>query len=321
MSLDPSLPAEASPPPAVHVSAASKSFGNVTALRGVDLRVEPGQTYGVLGPNGAGKTTLLRILLGLVRADEGDVSVLGARPGDSSVLHKVGALIETPAFIPHLTGYTNLRILAKARGLPDSEVRRVLEIVHLENRADERYRGYSLGMGQRLGVAAALLGRPPLLILDEPTNGLDPEGVVSMRKLIRDLGARGTTVLLSSHVLSEVQQLCERVVVLDRGSVIAEDAVEALRTGPGSTTLALRADPQHRARSIACAFLGEARITPVPPGADGEIHVQIDAADVPDLVRALVGGGVDVHEVTPQRQSLEDVFFELTRPPATQEQS
>ncbi|PSL01630.1 ABC-2 type transport system ATP-binding protein [Haloactinopolyspora alba] len=309
-----------SPPdtPAVHVAGVSKSFGTLPALSDVDLRVQRGQVYGVLGPNGAGKTTLLRILLGLVHADTGTVRVSGRHPGAPEALRGIGALIETPAFVPHLSGRTNLRVLARARGLPDSEVQRVLEIVQLDGRADDRYGGYSLGMGQRLGVAAALLGRPPLLVLDEPTNGLDPDGVVQMRELVRNLGTDGTTVLLSSHILGEVQQICERVVVLDRGRTIADDTVENLRAGPGALTVELRADPPAPARTIARSRFGEAT---VPESDDATLRLHVDPGDVPALVRALVEGGVDVHEVRHERQSLEDVFFELTRHDAAEVRS
>ena len=329
----------------VQVGGVRKSFGAVAALRGVSLEVHPGQVYGVLGPNGAGKTTLLRILLGLVRPDEGSVSVLGRRPGTPEALRQVGALIETPAFVPHLSGRTNLQVLARARGLRDAEVDRVLGVVELQHRGGDRYSGYSLGMGQRLGVAAALLGSPALLILDEPTNGLDPEGVASMRTLIRELGKGGTTVLLSSHMLAEVQQICDRVVVIDRGLVIADDTVTAIRDQPGTTALEVWATPPDEAARVITAFTG------APPtaiaasgeresggaegsraavgassravgGADaaaggvgfGEVRWRVERApeDVPGLVRALVEAGVEVQEVRRERQTLEGVFFALT---------
>ncbi|MFG3257271.1 ABC transporter ATP-binding protein [Streptomyces sp. NPDC048172] len=301
----------------LRVSGVSKNFAHVTALRGVDLDVAPGQVYGVLGPNGAGKTTLLRILLGLVRPDSGTVSVLGMPPGTATALHSIGALIERPAFVPHLSGRNNLRVLARARALPDTEVERVLATVQLEQRADDRFAGYSLGMGQRLGIAAALLGDPRLLILDEPTNGLDPEGVASMRELVRSLGTGDTTVLLSSHVLGEVQQLCERVVVIDRGQVIAEDSVEALRTRAGGTVLHVRATPDGKARAVLVEHAPGA--TPPREGGGPETgtwQVRTAPDGVPGLVRALVAAGVDVHEIRPERRSLEDVFFTLTQHPA-----
>ena len=296
---------------AVQVSGVRKAFGKVDALRGVGLEVLPGQVYGLLGPNGAGKTTLLRILLGLVRPDEGSVSVLGRPPGTPEALRRVGALIETPAFVPRLSGRTNLQVLARARGLSDTEVDRVLKVVELTSRANDRFIGYSLGMGQRLGVAAALLGGPSLLILDEPTNGLDPEGVASMRSLVRDLGAAGTTVLFSSHQLGEVQQICDRVVVIDRGLVIADDTVTAIRDRPGSVALDVWATPSDQAGRILAEYTGQ---RPAEAGDPGNRHLHLEATpdDIPGLVRALVAAGIDVHEIRRERQTLEGVFFALT---------
>ncbi|MEV8373848.1 ABC transporter ATP-binding protein [Kribbella sp. NPDC056861] len=296
----------------VQVSGVRKAFGQVEALRGVSLEVLPGQVYGLLGPNGAGKTTLLRILLGLVRPDDGSVTVLGRRPGTPEALRQVGALIEAPAFVPHLSGRVNLQVLARAKGLPDAEVDRVLEVVELKHRGNDRFSGYSLGMGQRLGVAAALLGSPALLILDEPTNGLDPEGVASMRSLVRRLGAGGTTVLFSSHQLGEVQQICDRVVVIDRGLVIADDTVDAIRDQPGSVTLDVWATPADQATRILAEYTGQ---SPVEAGDASDPHLHLAAApdDVPGLVRALVAAGIDVHEIRRERQTLEGVFFALTK--------
>ncbi|WBQ05856.1 ABC transporter ATP-binding protein [Kribbella sp. CA-293567] len=304
-------PAVARAAATVEVSGVRKAFGKVEALRGVSLEVLPGQVYGLLGPNGAGKTTLLRILLGLVRPDGGSVSVLGQPPGTPDALRRTGALIETPAFIPHLSGRTNLQVLARARGLPDAEVDRVLEVVELQHRGGDRFTGYSLGMGQRLGVAAALLGGPELLILDEPTNGLDPEGVASMRSLVRSLGAAGTTVLFSSHQLGEVQQICDRVVVIDRGLVIADDTVTAIRDQPGSVALDLWATPADQAGRVLAEYAGR---TPVETGDPGDRHWHLEATpdDIPGLVRALVAEGIDVHELRRERQTLEGVFFALT---------
>ncbi|TCM51227.1 ABC transporter ATP-binding protein [Kribbella sp. VKM Ac-2568] len=302
---------------AVQVDAVRKSFGAVAALRGVSLEVRPGQVYGVLGPNGAGKTTLLRILLGLVRPDDGSVRVLGRAPGSPQALRRIGALIETPAFVPHLSGRTNLQVLARARGLRDAEVDRVLEVVELQHRGGDRFSGYSLGMGQRLGVAAALLGDPALLILDEPTNGLDPEGVATMRTLIRDLGRSGTTVLLSSHLLGEVQQICDRVVVIDRGLVIADDTVSAIRDRPGTTALDIWATPLETAGQV----LADLTVELVGEGEDRHWHLETAPDDVPGLVRALVAAGVDVHEIRRERQTLEGVFFALTAHQDEQEES
>ncbi|NDL60160.1 ATP-binding cassette domain-containing protein [Phytoactinopolyspora sp. XMNu-373] len=295
----------------------SKKFGSVQALHEVDLRVRSGLVYGVLGPNGAGKTTLLRVVLGLVRPDAGSVTVLGHRPGQPGALAHIGALIESPAFVPHLSGRANLRVLARARGLPDDEVARVLRVMDLQDRADERFHGYSLGMGQRLGVAAALLGNPPLLILDEPTNGLDPQGVASMREFIRRLGEDGTTVLLSSHLLSEVQQICDRVVVINRGRVIADDTVTALRDHSGTTVLKVWVSPVEQAGQVLDQHASEAGVTLVEDSDDPYWRLETTPETVPELVNALVKAGIAVYEVRRERPSLEDVFFGLTRDETT----
>ena len=186
------------------------------------LRVHRGEVYGFLGPNGAGKTTTLRMLLGLVRPTSGTVQVLGHEPGREAALARLGALVETPGFYAHLSGGDNLRVLARYSGVESSRVRTVLEQVGLSSRARDGFAGYSLGMKQRLGVAAALLKDPELLILDEPTNGLDPEGVADMRDLIRSLGRGERTVLLSSHLLAEVEQVSDRVGVVREGRLVAE---------------------------------------------------------------------------------------------------
>lgn len=209
----------------------TRRYGDTPALSGVDLSVGAGEVYGILGPNGAGKTTLLRIVLGLVRPDTGQVHVLGHAPGSSQALAHIGCMIETPAFVPGFTGRTNLLVLAKARGLGPREVDAALERVGLDGAAARKVKGYSLGMRQRLGVAAALLGDPPLLLLDEPTNGLDPAGVVAMRSLIAQIAAEGATVVVSSHVLSEIEQICGRVIVLQNGTMIANAALDDVTRG------------------------------------------------------------------------------------------
>ena len=214
---------QAGPEGAIIVArAVTKRFGETVALDSVDVSVRPGEVYGILGPNGAGKTTLLRIILALVRPDAGSVSVFGERPGAGAALRRIGSMIETPAFIPGFSGRTNLRVLARACGLSDDHVTNALARVGLADAADRSVKGYSLGMRQRLGVAAALLAKPDVLLLDEPTNGLDPAGVVAMRDLIAGIASEGATVVVSSHVLSEIEHICTRVIVLDAGSVIAD---------------------------------------------------------------------------------------------------
>jgi ABC-2 type transport system ATP-binding protein len=189
----------------------TKRYGERIAVDAVGLTVRRGETYGFLGPNGAGKTTTLRMLLGLVRPTSGSATVLGRAPGAPARLARIGALIEGPGFYPYLSGRENLRVPARYRSLGDVPVEAALERVDLTGRSGDRYRAYSLGMKQRLGVAAALLGEPELLILDEPANGLDPAGMADMRDLIRTLSDQGQTVMLSSHLLGEVEQVCDRV--------------------------------------------------------------------------------------------------------------
>jgi len=207
---------------------------SLRALDGLDLVVDSGGVHGFLGPNGSGKTTTIRALLGLIRVDAGELTLFD-RPVPSAlpqVIGAVGALVETPLFFPNFSGQLNLRLLAQTAGVPPSRVEEVLEVVELRERADERFKGYSLGMKQRLGIAAALLKAPRLLVLDEPSNGLDPAGIRDVRELIRRLGHDGrTTVFLSSHLLAEVEQICDRVSILAHGRCVASGPVSAVLAG------------------------------------------------------------------------------------------
>jgi len=296
----------------VVTNALTKRYGDRVAVDGVSLTVRRGEIYGFLGPNGAGKTTTLRMLLGLVRPTSGAASVLGARPGSPGVLRRVGSLIEGPGFYPYLSGRENLRVLASYRALDDVAVEAALTQVDLTDRAGDRYKSYSLGMRQRLGVAAALLGRPDLLILDEPTNGLDPAGMADMRDLIRALAAEGQTIMLSSHLLGEVEQVCDRVGVIADGRLLVEGTVAELR---GTASLVLRVDPLARALPVAARVVGAANVSTV----DSALHLATEPSRAPDLVRAMVDAGVDVHEVVARDRSLEDVFFAVTNAAASGE--
>jgi ABC-type multidrug transport system ATPase subunit len=291
--------------PLVRTTQLVKRYGERSAVDRVDLTVRPGEVYGFLGPNGAGKTTTLRILLGLIRPTSGSATVLGAAPGDPAALSRLGMLVESPAFYPYLSGRENLRVLARYARVPDSRVGECLDAVDLTGRAKERFATYSLGMKQRLGVAAALLKDPDLLILDEPTNGLDPAGMSDMRALIRRLGSGGRTVLLSSHLLGDVQQICDRVGVISRGRLLAEGAVADLI---GEPALFAVVDPLPQARVVAERVLGAARVGE----RDGGLWLAARAGEVADLNRELVLGGVAVRELSWARRSLEDIFFELT---------
>ena len=284
----------------------TKTFGPRTAVDAVDLSVRRGEVYGFLGPNGAGKTTTLRMLVGLVRPTSGRATVHGLPPGDPTAVARTGSLVEGPGFYPYLSGRENLRVLARYRGLGDREVDRVLERVDLTERGGDRFKTYSLGMKQRLGVAAALLGEPDLLVLDEPTNGLDPAGMADMRALLVDVAAGGQTVLLSSHLLAEVQEICDRVGIIAGGRLLVESTVADLR---GATGIRLVAEPIDRALAVAMSVAGDDAVE-----VDGPVlRVSGSAAQAPELARALVGAGIDITELTPVERSLEDVFFDLTR--------
>ena len=284
----------------------TKTFGPRTAVDAVDLTVRRGEVYGFLGPNGAGRTTTLRMLLGLVRPTSGRATVHGLPPGDPAAVARTGSLVEGPGFYPYLSGWENLRVLARYRGLGDREVDRVLERVDLTDRGGDKFKAYSLGMKQRLGVAAALLGEPDLLVLDEPTNGLDPAGMADMRALLVDVAAGGQTVLLSSHLLAEVQEICDRVGIIAGGRLLVESTVADLR---GATGIRLVAEPIDRALAVSMSVAGDDAVE-----VDGPVlRVSGPAAHAPELARALVGAGVDITELTPVERSLEDVFFDLTR--------
>ena len=290
--------------PLVEITGLTKRYGDTLAVDGVDLLVHPGEVYGFLGPNGAGKTTTLRILTGLIAPTSGSVRVLGGSPGQSQVLARIGSMIESPAFYPYLSGLDNLRLLAEYAEVPRTRIAEVLAQVDLTDRARDRFSTYSLGMKQRLGVAAALLKDPELVILDEPTNGLDPAGMRDMRRLIRELGADGRTVLLSSHLLGEVQQICDRVGIISEGRMVAEHAVEELRE---QQELVIRAAPLESAHSVLRTALGD-----VVHRYDDTLRVSLPPARAAEVNRVLVQAGIAVSELRSTERALEDVFFELT---------
>ena len=283
-----------------------KRYGErILAVDGLNLEVRRGEVYGFLGPNGAGKTTTLRMLLGLIRPTAGRALVLGAAPGTSRALARLGSLIETPTFYPYLSGRDNLRVLARYAGVPEARIAPVLNEVDLSARAGDRFRTYSLGMKQRLGIAAALLKDPELLILDEPTNGMDPAGMAEMRPFIRSLGRDGRTVLLSSHLMGEVEQICDRVGVISQGRLVGEGTVDELR---GRAGLWLRAEPLDEAERLVAALRG---VEEIERNGDG-LRIAAEPAAAPTINRALVEAGIAVSELRPERASLEKVFLELT---------
>jgi ABC-2 type transport system ATP-binding protein len=297
---------------AIEVRGLRKSYRGVVALDGLDLSVPEGGVFGFLGPNGAGKTTTIRALVGHLRA-AGSISLLGVEvPGAlGSVIDRVGALVEQPSFFPGFSGRTNLELLARSRGFPRSRVGEALETVGLTERAGSRFNSYSLGMKQRLGVAAVLLKDPELLILDEPSNGLDPAGMAEMRTMIRRLASEGRTVFVSSHLLSEVQHTCDRVAVVARGRCVASGSVtELLRGGVSRYRVVVPGgEPE---RNQASAVLQEHGLE-VFAGDGLSLLVGADAERAHQVTRVLAEGGVYLSELSPVERTLEEAFFELTR--------
>ncbi|MGI8416813.1 MAG: ABC transporter ATP-binding protein [Nakamurella sp.] len=281
------------------------------AVRGLDLTVEPGGVFGFLGPNGSGKTTTIRLLLGLVRPDAGSLKMLGRSvPTELPlVIGRVCALVETPLFFPNFSAHRNLSLLAGASKIPAARVAQMLELVGLTERADDRVKGYSLGMKQRLGIAAALLKNPELLILDEPGNGLDAAGIREVRELIKRLGSIGVTVLLSSHQLGEVQQVCDRVAIMSKGQVIASGSVAELLAAKTTGDVLVRLADQAAARQV----LQRAGLT-VTDQDDG-LRVG-NASDPAAVTRILSDAGLYLTELSPIGADLESVFLDLTGGPA-----
>jgi ABC-type multidrug transport system ATPase subunit len=284
----------------------TKRYGADLAVDRLALRISRGEVYGFLGPNGAGKTTTLRMLLGLVRPTSGSATVLGAPPGSPAGLARIGAMVEGPGFYPYLTGRDNLRVVAGYAGVPVTRIDAALDEVELGSRAGDRFATYSQGMKQRLGVAAALLKEPELLILDEPTNGLDPAGMAAMRSLIRRLGQGNRTVLVSSHLMTEIEQICDRVGVIRNGSLVEQGTVDELR---GRARLQVRAEPLDAARRLLGGLPGVERVAVT----DGTLRIATDPDGAAAINRALVEAGVAVSELRVERASLEDVFLELTK--------
>ena len=292
----------------------SKSYGSTRALEGVSFSVPEGSVCGLLGPNGSGKTTALRILLGLSRPDSGTTSLLGGANGSSrrAAARQTGSLIETPALYERTSARGNMAIEAAVRGLgrPSDEIQGLLELVGLGGRADDRVKGFSLGMRQRLGIANSLLGKPKLVILDEPTNGLDPAGIVEIRKLIRTLPELGATVLVSSHLLQEVQAMCDRVVILDRGRLVAEGAMEDIvGSSRSAARWKVRVDPSET--GAATAALVELGLG-VEPGGEGILFVTGPVTQGSQLNVVLTGAGIYLSELVPEVPDLESVFLNLT---------
>jgi ABC-2 type transport system ATP-binding protein len=287
-----------------------KRYGDLVAVDHVDLTVERGDVFGYLGPNGAGKTTSLRMLLGLIRPTAGEIRLFGRDPLDdgAKALAGVAGFVEGPTFYPYLTGRRNLRLLAAYDdGDSRSRIEEMLELVELRDRGDDRVGGYSHGMRQRLGIAAALLRDPRLLLLDEPTTGLDPAGMRDMRDLVRRLAAQGITVLLSSHLLGEVEELCNRVAIIRKGRIVYEGSLRDL-LATAASGYRLRSPEPERAKALLLAQPGIGDVIPM----DGEVRFQADEAAVAALSIALGQARIGVTALVPQRASLEELFLGLT---------
>ena len=295
--------------PALRAIGLSKAYGKRLAVDRLDLQVDRGELFGFLGPNGAGKTTTIRMALGLIAPTNGSIEILGleVRRNRSKVLPRVGALVESPALYGYLSGRNNLRAFGDLLGgVPEKRIDEVLEIVSLTGRDKDKVKTYSMGMKQRLGLGVALLNNPDLLILDEPANGLDPAGIVEMRDLLRSLAADGKTVFVSSHVLSEVQQICNRVAIINHGKLIRLAPVHELLDSPGEFEIKVD-DPDALVVALKLQPWGqEARVE------QGLVITRAPESRGRDLIAFLVQNGHQPDSVGERQRDLEDIFLSLT---------
>jgi ABC-2 type transport system ATP-binding protein len=287
----------------------TKRFGKEYAVSDVEMKIPKGEIYGFLGPNGAGKTTTIRMLLGLMKPTSGTIEIFqkNLQKERISILSKVGSLVENPSYYPHLTAYENLEALRKILGVPKERILDVLEIVRLTEAANKKVKGYSFGMKQRLGIAAALLNNPELLILDEPTNGLDPSGIIEIRNLIKRLPSEfGMTVLISSHLLAEIDQMATTVGILTKGKMIFQDSIESLREFAQQKIILSTDDSEAAWRTLlARGIKAEYH--------DGQIHLYERSDEkVALVVRSLVQAGFSIYRVEEEKRSLEDIFLQMT---------
>ena len=284
----------------------TKRYGQEVSVNHIDLTIPIGAVYGFLGPNGAGKTTTMKMLLGLVHPTEGGICVMGQSLNERnrlSILRKVGSLIDAPSYYGHLTARENLEIVRSLRGLPKAEIDAVLGAVRLTGTGSKQVSKFSLGMKQRLGIAAALIGKPKLMILDEPTNGLDPAGIQEMRELIKSLPAQyGMTVMVSSHLLSEIDQIADHVGVIRKGELVFQDTLAALH-GKSNRHLALRTSDNERAATL----LPDVRLT------DGWLILpQLTDEQAAEASLSLARSGIGIVRMEQREKSLEDIFLEMT---------
>jgi ABC-2 type transport system ATP-binding protein len=289
----------------IEVSGLTKAFGSIRAVDNLSFAVEPGSVTGFLGPNGAGKTTTLRMLLGLVRPTAGTAQIGGRRYSQlHNPMHTVGAVLEAASFHPGRSGRNHLRVYCAAAGLPSSRADEALEMVGLSDSAKRNVKGYSLGMRQRLGLAVAMIGDPSVLILDEPSNGLDPEGIKWLRKFTRTLAEQGRTVLVSSHLLSEVENTVDRVVILARGRLVRQGTIADLQSEAGTSVQVRTPEPDKLGNALAQAG---ARAWPTEPGI-----IKVTGMDAPTVGHHAFLAGVELHELRSLQTGLEDIFFQLT---------
>lgn len=287
----------------------SKSFGKEQAVSNINLKIRKGEIYGFLGPNGAGKTTTIRMLLGLMKPSSGTIKIFqkDVTKERINILAKVGSLVENPSYYPHLTAYENLEALRKVLGVPKSRIDEVLAIVRLKDAANKKVKGFSLGMKQRLGIAASLLHNPELLILDEPTNGLDPSGIIEIRNLIKRLPTEfGMTIIISSHLLSEIDQMATQVGIVSKGKMIFQDSIEAMRKSAQPKVFIKVSDAEKGWRSlVAHGIKAEHK--------DGLISLdECSDEKVAHIVQILVQEGILVYRVEEEKRSLEDIFLQMT---------
>ena len=307
----PAAPAAEAPPVVLATHELTKSFSGTLAVDRLSLSVRRGDVFGFLGPNGAGKTTTIRMICGLIYPTSGYAEVLDHQvPRDKEeALRHIGGFVEVPAFYGNMSARKNLRLMGSLNGqIEEARVSEVLDIVGLRERADSKVGDYSHGMKQRLGIANALINKPELVILDEPTSGLDPQGMKDVRELVRELGAGGTTVFLSSHLLNEVEQVCNRAAIIDKGRVVVEGPVSELR--PDHQAVKVLTSDQARAREVIAAFLGADQVR-----LDEEyLIVESSEGSVRELVKQLVAAEIGVDAVIPaHEQGLEDYFLGLTQ--------
>lgn len=288
----------------------TKTFKRHTAVDDVSLEVHAGEVFGFLGPNGAGKTTTIAMLLGLIKPTSGRAIIMGhdIQQEPEAALRRVGAMIEQPAFYPYLNGYDNLRVLALADNIPTKRIDAVLEMVELQQRARDRFSAYSQGMKQRLAIAATLLADPQVIMLDEPTNGLDPAGMVEIRDLIRALSQQGHTIFLSSHLLHEVEQICQRVAILKQGRVLAQGHVQALlRRGQG-VRVRLASDTARALELLrSVEWVGD-----IEQQGDDTLIIDVPSSRAPEINALLARQDVLIAEIGTHEESLEEFFLEVT---------